>query len=153
MELRLAAAVVKRGLVIGKGLPALQAVAQESEGRKTAARTREERFASERSVVVLGLTHLRRLSGAVLIRVRDLSACDESLLAVGATALSSLPLHITLPVGGRRHTPRVNPRDKRCTHPLNRLPCGEGPRALLLLHCGPLPLGGPGGVVDVKSPS
>lgn len=98
---------------------------------------------------MLGSTDLRRLSGAALIRVRDLSARDEGMLPVTTTVLSPLPLHITVPVGD---TPHVNPCDQRCSHPVNRLPGSEAARRQLLLHCGPLPLGGPGGVVDVESP-
>lgn len=95
-----------------------------------------------------GLNYLRRLPRVVLIRVRDLSACDENMLPLSTTALSSLSFHITVTVGAH-----VITHDQHCSHLLNWLTCSKGLKRLLLLHCGTLPLGGSGRMIDVESPS
>lgn len=99
-------------------------------------------------MVVLSLNYIGRLSGAALISFRDLSACDERVLAVSTTALPSLPFHITVPVGTY-----VNTHGQHRTHWLSWPTCSKGLKRLLLLHCGSVPLGGSGCVIDEESPS
>lgn len=47
----------------------------------------------------------------------------------------------------------VNTHGQHRTHWLNWLTCSKGLKRLLLLHCGSVPLGGSGCVIDVESPS
>lgn len=47
----------------------------------------------------------------------------------------------------------VNTHAQHCRHPLNLLTCSKGAKRLLLLHCGSLPLGGSGRMIDIESPS
>lgn len=78
------------------------------------------------------------------ICLRVMKACSPSVLLFGllclSTSLSLLGTH-----GNTHH--------QHCTHLGNWPTCTKGLKRLLLLHCGSLPLGGSGRMIDEESPS
>lgn len=77
------------------------------------------------------------------ICLRVMKVCSPSVLLLCllclSTSLSLLGTHVNTNQHG--------------THPVNWLTCSKALKRLLLLHCGSLPLGGSGHMIDVESPS